>query len=148
MTTGIYAMYVQLQAAVEKMADTFESMLIGPESTFASFSCNEIETVWEVLDRAGRRDTANAILAAHAEGDDEGDAHYTGPKPEPMRLLDRSAIPNLWREDHPGEHKLGIYGQSSADGWHCWGCGWQHSAVVTDEQAEALHEKHLKEGES
>jgi hypothetical protein len=73
-------MYVILQEAVEVLADTFEAMLVGPENTFASFSCIEIEAVVDVLRKAGRDDTAEAVLEAHAHEDDEGDAHYVGPK--------------------------------------------------------------------
>lgn len=74
-------MYVTLLAKVEAVADIFDGMDIGYE-TFQQFNCDEIEVVWDMLDTAGRTETANQILEWHALGDDEGDAHYKGEKQE------------------------------------------------------------------
>jgi hypothetical protein len=79
---SIEGMSVELEAAVKNMADAFDAMLIGPESTFQSLTCGEVEAVALVLARAGRHETARGILDAHAEGDDIGDAHYLGTKEE------------------------------------------------------------------
>lgn len=72
----------ELNIAIQTLADRFDTMLLGPESTFASFTCEEFDALWAVLDRAGRHATAQAMLEAHAEGDEEGDAHWLGPKKE------------------------------------------------------------------
>ncbi len=74
---SVEGMYVELLAKIEKVADVFDGMDIGNE-VFQAFSCNEIEILWDMFDTAGYRDTANQILEWHAEGDDEGDEHYTG----------------------------------------------------------------------
>ena len=77
----IWAQYVELHEAVEKVADIFDGMDIGYE-TFSEFTCDEITTIAQMLLVAGRQDTANQIIRWHAEGDDIGDDHYLGPKKE------------------------------------------------------------------
>lgn len=74
---SIFEQYVELHTAVEKVADIFDGMDIGYE-TFSDFTCDEIEAIWAMLDSADRKETANRILDWHADGDDEGDAHYKG----------------------------------------------------------------------
>ena len=68
----------ELNVAIQTLADRFDLMLIGPETSFASFSCQEVDALCDVLNKAGRHETANGILEAHAEDDDEGDDHYQG----------------------------------------------------------------------
>lgn len=52
----------------------------------------------------------------------------------------RKNTPYLWAEDNPGKHRLGIYGQQSADGWHCWACGWMNSnPSMSFEEAKEAH---------
>lgn len=52
----------------------------------------------------------------------------------------RQNIPYLWREDNPDKHKLGVYGQQHADGWHCWGCEWMNSdASISEKKARIEH---------
>lgn len=54
-------------------------------------------------------------------------------------------LPELWRHENPGKHELGIYGQSSADGWFCKGCAWQSSNIAMSENsARAEHDAFLK----
>lgn len=49
-------------------------------------------------------------------------------------------LPYQWREKNPGKHRMGIYGQQHADGWHCWGCGWMNSdASITKGEAMEEH---------
>jgi hypothetical protein len=41
-----------------------------------AFTCTEIEAIADLYRVTGNDETADAIIAAHAEGDDEGDDHY------------------------------------------------------------------------
>ena len=79
----IWAQYVELHTAVEKVADIFDGMDIDNDpNTFTAFTCNEITAIAQMLLVAGRQDTANQIILWHAEGDDIGDDHWLGPKKE------------------------------------------------------------------
>jgi len=80
---SIWAQYVELHSAVEKVADVFDGMDIDNDpNTFTAFTCDEITTIAIMLMCAGRADTANQIILWHAQGDDIGDAHYLAPKKE------------------------------------------------------------------
>ena len=78
---SIEGMYVELLAAVDKVADVFDGMDIGHE-LFRGFNCEEINTIGLMLLLAGRPDTANQIILWHALGDEMFDAHWLGPKKE------------------------------------------------------------------
>lgn len=44
-----------------------------------AFGCSEIEPVADLFRALGKGETADEIIAAHASGDEPGDAHYDGP---------------------------------------------------------------------
>lgn len=53
-------------------------------------------------------------------------------------------LPELWRHENPGKHELTIYGQTSADGWMCKGCGWQDSnSRMSEKDARKAHDRSL-----
>lgn len=55
-------------------------------------------------------------------------------------MIEELEIPAVWREENPGYHRLGVYGQIRPDGWHCWGCKWANDdASISKEEAMAEH---------
>lgn len=65
----------ELLTALDRMADT-----LGGYTAEAGvhFTCSEAETVAAVLRAGGRSDAAEDWISGHADGDDEGDDHWTG----------------------------------------------------------------------
>jgi hypothetical protein len=43
-----------------------------------ALSCSEVDSLAAMLRALGQDDLAEVWIAAHAEGDESGDAHYTG----------------------------------------------------------------------
>lgn len=63
-----------LQAAqdvAEQVAEAFSEKA-------TAFTCSEIEVLAELMRAVGKEDYADNIIDSHAEGDDEGDAHWNG----------------------------------------------------------------------
>lgn len=57
--------------AGEKLVETTEH-----RELWGMFTCREVEALANVFRRFGLTDDADKIVAAHAEGDEEGDLHY------------------------------------------------------------------------
>lgn len=62
----------------------------------------------------------------------------TAPKGYDQKLWE--SIPSVKAQLHPGKHDVYIYGQSSADGMACIGCGWQISNLLSRPDAIVLHD--------
>ena len=71
------ALYATLLNAIDTMADRLSEVDTG--EVFGNFTCDELDSIAEVLRAAGRDDVADFIIEEHASADDEGDAHYRGP---------------------------------------------------------------------
>ena len=81
------------QTAVGQIAD----VLAGAHEAMAHFTCTEIDTIADALRACGFEADADTIVAAHAEGDEEGDDHYGEPCDNCDRLSPAIAdrAPNL-----------------------------------------------------
>lgn len=93
-----------LEIAVTQFA---RSCLHNPDSsTWASFTCGEIDALAAVLRGGGHEDAAAHVIEVHAHGDDEGDDHYINTAPAELvrELQDLVAGKAATRDAHGRTH--------------------------------------------
>ena len=64
-----------LDAALEEFAQVWSDPYLYDDIGTA-LACREADALASVLRELGKPDAADALIEAHAEGDDEGDDHY------------------------------------------------------------------------
>jgi len=100
---AIEGQYFQLHTAVDLLADKLDNFDIGGEEAFGEWGCDEIDVLADVLEKAGREETAKSVIAWHAARDDRGDAHYIGESFVPDQKV-------IYRAPHVGMNEPGEEG--------------------------------------
>lgn len=67
-----------LDAAEHFIATWRELITAAPDDYRCTYTCAEANAAADLYRALGDDDTARAIIAAHAEYDEEGDQHYAG----------------------------------------------------------------------
>lgn len=105
-----------LQAAVDTLADVFRGGYLA-DDVGSSFTCTEAEALATVLRIGGHDAVADAWIAGHAEGDDQGDLHF---------LWCTAVHGCVLKDHHGGEHEVCEDKRPDDDpepGDRCKGCG-------------------------
>lgn len=86
------ARFAQHKANVERMAETLGRL--DDREVWTKMTCEEVESITEVLKFEGFHATARGIIDMHATGDEEGDLHY---------IVERQVILRVrWKPDGEG----------------------------------------------
>lgn len=67
---------IELQVAVDVMAQHLGALDMG--DVYTGLTCSELDSIADVLRAGGHADVAEFITEQHAEGDEDGDAHFQG----------------------------------------------------------------------